>query len=76
MELSSTNSEVGQAKETIAVEYEGESVDMGFNAHYLLDFLLVLESEQVVLDLRDSETQGLFIPMRMGNISTSMSLCR
>ena len=66
VELSSTNSEVGQAKETIAVEYEGESVDMGFNAHYLLDFLLVLESEQVVLDLRDSETQGLLHPHEDG----------
>lgn len=66
VELSSTNSEVGQAKETIVVEYKDESVEMGFNAKYLLDFLLVLESEQVVLDLRDSETQGLLHPQEEG----------
>ncbi len=66
VELSSTNSEVGQAKETIAVEYEDEPVEMGFNAQYLLDFLLVLESEQFVLDLRNSETQGLLHPQEDG----------
>lgn len=67
VELSSTNSEGGQAKETMSVEYEDEPVEMGFNAQYLLDFLLVLESEQVMVDLKDSDTQGLLQPQEDGD---------
>jgi DNA polymerase-3 subunit beta len=44
------------------VDYDGETVDIGFNAQYLLDFLSAVGTEEVVLELRDAESQGLLRP--------------
>ena len=37
-------------------------MEIGFNAQYLLDFLSVVGSDEVVLELRDAESQGLLRP--------------
>jgi DNA polymerase-3 subunit beta len=62
VEFSAASSDFGEARETIAAQYAGEPFDVGFNAQYLLDFLSGLESEHVLLKLRDKETQGLMKP--------------
>jgi DNA polymerase-3 subunit beta len=62
LDISSATSDVGEAKESIPATYKGDEVDIGFNAQYLLDFLAGLSSEEVVLDLRDEDTQGLLSP--------------
>jgi len=63
LDISSATSDVGEAKESIPVTYQGDEVEIGFNAQYLLDFLSGLSSEEVALDLRDEDTQGLLSPM-------------
>jgi DNA polymerase-3 subunit beta len=50
LELSS-ETEMGEAHETLAVDYDGEEMDIGFNARYLLDFLGVVGTEAVRLEL-------------------------
>jgi DNA polymerase-3 subunit beta len=62
LEISSASADFGEAKESLAVEYTQEPMEIGFNALYLLDFLGGLESDEVVLSLRDKETQGLLKP--------------
>jgi DNA polymerase-3 subunit beta len=62
LELSASSADAGEAREVIAVEYEGARVDIGFNPQYLLDFLGVCGSESVVLALRDGDTQGMMTP--------------
>lgn len=62
LEVSSESADFGEAKETIPAEFSGDPMQIGFNAHYLLDFLGSLESEQVAVKLRDKETQGLLKP--------------
>lgn len=62
LELSASSADAGEAREVIAVEYEGARVDIGFNPQYLLDFLGVCGSETVVLALRDGDTQGMMMP--------------
>lgn len=62
VDISAVSSEYGEAKETVPAQYSGEDLQIGFNAHYLLDFLGGLESEEVVIQLRDQETQGLMRP--------------
>jgi DNA polymerase-3 subunit beta len=62
LEISSASTDFGEAKESLAVEYTQEPMEIGFNALYLLDFLSGLESEDVVLSLRDKDTQGLLKP--------------
>src|SRR5260370_26150507 len=45
--ISSQNAEEGEARETLATDFEGEDTEIGFNAQYLQDFLNVVGSETV-----------------------------
>jgi len=51
--LSSSNPDLGEAKEEVAIEYKGEKLSIGFNARYLLDALGVMTEEKVILELQD-----------------------
>jgi DNA polymerase-3 subunit beta len=61
-EISSQNPELGEAKETIEVEYTGEEIQVGFNGQYLIEFLNVATSEKVRLELKNDSSQGLLKP--------------
>lgn len=67
LDILSTGTELGEAKETLPATYKGEPLEIGFNAQYVLDFLPALESEEVELLLRDEETQGLLQPRPPGD---------
>lgn len=62
LELSASSPELGEAKESLPIDFEGEAVDIGFNAQYLLDFLAAAGTDEIVLELRDAESQGLLRP--------------
>lgn len=62
LELTASSPDLGEARESLAAEYQGEAVEIGFNAQYLLDFLGVAGSEQVSLELKDHESQGMLRP--------------
>ncbi len=62
LELAASSPDLGEAKEAIAAEYKGEGVEIGFNAQYVLDFLGVAGGDNVSLDLKDAESQGIFRP--------------
>lgn len=57
--LSANNPEQEEAEETVNVDYEGESIEVGFNVHYLQDVLNVLEADQVKLVLHDANSSAL-----------------
>jgi DNA polymerase III subunit beta len=63
LELSASSPDVGEARETLPVEYDGQPVEIGFNAQYLLDFLGAAGAEAVMLALRDAESQGTLRPL-------------
>ncbi len=44
-------SEYGNVEENVPVEKEGEDLKIGFNSKYLLDFLKIIDSEKIVLNL-------------------------
>ncbi len=67
LEMSTATADIGEASESVNAGYSGESIEIGFNAHYLLDFLGTLESEEVLLLLKDRETQGLMRPAEGGD---------
>ena len=46
-----SKTEMGEAEESLAVDYDGPEVQIGFNARYLLDFLNVVGSPSVRLEL-------------------------
>lgn len=60
LRLSSNDPNLGEAEESIPIEYDGEEVAIGFNARYVLDFLSVVSGEKIHLKLNDSLSPGLF----------------
>jgi DNA polymerase-3 subunit beta len=60
--ISSQSADVGEAKETIPLDYTGESVSIGFNAAYLLEFLNVVSTDDVLLELKDEQSPALLRP--------------
>src|SRR5438477_443500 len=62
LDLAASSPDLGEARESLTAEYQGATVEIGFNAQYLLDFLGVAGSESVSLELKDQESQGMFRP--------------
>ncbi len=62
LEVSASSPELGEAREGLSVDYSGEGTEIGFNAQYLVEFLQVVGTEQVRVELKDAESQGLFRP--------------
>jgi DNA polymerase-3 subunit beta len=52
--LSSSNPDMGEAKETIEAQFGQEGITTGFNARYFLDILSAMDSEEVVLEFKDA----------------------
>jgi DNA polymerase III subunit beta len=52
--LTASNPDLGEAQEELSVTYSGESVTTGFNARYLLDALSVVDTEEIVMELKDA----------------------
>jgi DNA polymerase-3 subunit beta len=63
LEVSASSPELGEARESLPVEYAGEAVQIGFNAQYLIDFLAVVGTDEVALEMKDAESQGLLRPV-------------
>ena len=60
--ITSSSPEVGEATESLAIEYSGEEVEICFNAKYVLDFLAVADSDTVQLLLKDETSQAVMKP--------------
>ena len=63
LEVSASSPELGEARESLPLEYGGGGVEIGFNAQYLLDFLGVVGTDEVGLEVKDGESQGLLRPV-------------
>jgi len=63
LELTASCAEAGEAREVVAVEFGGDTLDIGFNPLYLLDFVGICGSDSISIALKDSETQGLLRPI-------------
>jgi DNA polymerase-3 subunit beta len=62
MRLFSSNPEIGEARDLLAVEYKGPDLEIGFNAQYLLDFLTAVGAEKVVFEIKDENSAVLLKP--------------
>jgi DNA polymerase-3 subunit beta len=59
LDIVANNPEQEEAEETVAVDYQGDTLEVGFNVSYLLDVLGVLSGEQVKLSLSDPNSSAL-----------------
>jgi DNA polymerase III subunit beta len=61
LKIISTNAEQEEAQEEIEVDYQGESLDVGFNVTYLLDVLNNISTETIECRLADASSSALFM---------------
>lgn len=63
VDVVSSNPDLGDAKETLLVDYDGPSMQLCFNAQYVSEFLSAVETEQVVLEFKDETSQAVMKPV-------------
>jgi DNA polymerase III subunit beta len=64
--VSSTNPELGDARETVPIDYAGQPFYVGLNAAYVMDFLSATDTPSVSLDLKDENSQCIGRPSSSG----------
>jgi len=63
VDVTSSSPELGEAHETLPVDFNGGSMQICFNAQYVLDFLSAVSSDVVSLDLKDEVSQAVMKPV-------------
>ena len=59
LKLTASNPELGEAEESLSVDYRGEELAIGFNSRYVLDALGAVEADEVVAELKDALSPGI-----------------
>lgn len=59
---SANNSELEEAEETVAVDYNGEELEMGFNVNYIIDALTAISTDDVEFLFTDADGSCLIQP--------------
>jgi DNA polymerase-3 subunit beta len=62
LKLSASSTEAGESEDSLETNYNGDSVTIGFNAQYLLDFLKATGSGEVRLEFKDAQSAGQLRP--------------
>jgi DNA polymerase-3 subunit beta len=63
VDVTSSSPDLGEAKETLPVDYSGGAMQICFNAQYVLDFLSAVSTDVVSLDLKDDVSQAVMKPV-------------
>jgi DNA polymerase-3 subunit beta len=56
LEITASHSDLGEAHETLEIEYDKEALQVGFNYQYLLDFLTTADEPDISFEFKDSES--------------------
>lgn len=62
LRVSSSNTETGESEDSIETAYTGDSMMIGFNSQYLLEFLKVVGTGDVRFEFKDAQTAGQLRP--------------
>ena len=62
LKLSASSTETGESEDTIETAYQGDSLTVGFNAQYILDFLKAVGAGDVKLEFKDAQSAGQLRP--------------
>jgi DNA polymerase-3 subunit beta len=63
VDVTSSSPDLGEARETLPVDYSGGSMQICFNAQYVLDFLSAVSTDVVALELKDEVSQAMMTPV-------------
>jgi DNA polymerase-3 subunit beta len=67
LKLSASSTETGESEDSIETDYDGESIAIGFNATYLLDFLKANGNGDVKMEFKDAQSAGQMRPAEAEN---------
>jgi DNA polymerase III subunit beta len=59
LEITANSPEVGEAKETVAINYKGPEMAIAFNPKYMIDPLSALANDEVFMELIDELSPGV-----------------
>jgi len=62
LEITSSNPELGDAKDELDINYVGPDLKIGFNARYIEDVLKNIEQDSVEIELNDQVSPGILKP--------------
>jgi DNA polymerase-3 subunit beta len=62
VKMHSSVSDTGESEESVPAAYDGPSVEIGFNAQYLLDFLRAVGTDEVLFLFKDPHSAGELRP--------------
>jgi DNA polymerase-3 subunit beta len=57
--ITATTPDVGEAKETVAINYKGKEIAIAFNPQYMMDPLRNLDADEVFIELTDELSPGV-----------------
>jgi DNA polymerase III subunit beta len=63
MEMLAEDPELGEAQETVDIQYKGPALTIGFNARYILDVLTLIHDEGVMFELTDDLSPAVLRPI-------------
>ncbi len=63
VEVTSNSAEIGEAREVLAADYAGAPLQICFNAQYVQDFLNVVKTDAVAMELKDEVSQAIMRPV-------------
>jgi DNA polymerase-3 subunit beta len=67
LRIASSNAEQEEAKEELEIDYNGDSIEIGFNVTYLIDALSNMSVEMIKLELQDTNSSALLtVPEQAG----------
>src|SRR5947208_5864685 len=58
LKISSSSTESGESEDSIEIKYDSDPMVIGFNSHYLLEFLKVTNTGEVRLEFKDAQSAG------------------
>ncbi len=65
--LTSSNPDLGDAREEIDVTYNGQEISIGFNSKYIIDIIQAIEEEYIEFHLKDNISPGMIEPEKNKN---------
>lgn len=61
--ISAANPDLGEAAEEVTCEYGGGDLRLGVNPDYMAQFLSALQTDRVMLEMKDENTQCIGVPV-------------
>ena len=71
LSITTTNPDLGESKEDMVIDYQGDTIEVAFNPRYIMETMSVIESEKIIINIIESEKPCL---LEVANEDTYLSV--